>query len=312
MKQKILSIGTMYLDINCHSFPYGQGLLPEQEVVGRDYEIVPGRSALNFARFCASLEFSPIFIGKAGVDKAGALLEELVLETGIIPAFIKSNNVATNLGMNFVGENGKSIMTVVGTANQSLNGQEVENKVYEYLNNVEYLYLGGCFKLKSLLPHFLGLAKKAKKQGVKIVLDHGRTNNDISKKDIQIVHELIEFVDYYLPSKDEFLSVWNENSIENAAKKVQKNSSTTIVVKDAENGAIGFNKEEKVYVPSFPVRVQNTVGAGDSFNAGFIKAQDLGFDFEKSIRFACATAAVKISQTNLPTMREVEAVLKRT
>lgn len=68
MRPEVLSLGTMYIDINLTQFPFNKGLLPESETVGRDYEMALGGSALNFARMCATLGLRTVFIGKTGVE----------------------------------------------------------------------------------------------------------------------------------------------------------------------------------------------------------------------------------------------------
>lgn len=309
MKPEILSMGTMYVDINAKGFPYGDGIKPNTEVIGNDYEVVPGGSALNFARFCAALELNPVFVGKVGNDVMGKVLADLATKSGVIPAFITSDAVKTNIGMNFLGENGSSIMTVVGSANQSLSGDEVLGKMDEFTNDVDFVYLGGCFKLKTLMPKYGDIAEKAHEKNAKVVLDHGRVTNTVTEEDKEVIRNLIPNIDYYLPSKDEFLSLWNVASIEEGITKVRETSSAVVVVKDAENGAIGFNEKDKVEVPAFPVTAGNTIGAGDSFNAGFIKAQSLGMSLEESMRFACATAAIKISKSDLPIVEKVNKLI---
>jgi sugar/nucleoside kinase (ribokinase family) len=310
MKPVILSLGTMYLDIIYHNFPYGSGLVPNQEVVGNSYEVVPGGSALNFARVCAAIDLTPVFIGKTGKDKTGQLLRELVEEAGIIPAFVQSHKVTTNIGMNYIGEDESSIMTVAGSANQSLAFQEVEDEIAGFFGDIKYLYLGGGFKLKSLLLHYDQIIREAREKKVKIVLDHGRVTNSVTDTEIKIIKKVLPLVDYYLPSRDELLAVWEVAGIKEAIKKIRKVSDAIVVVKDAESGAYGFSQKKTVEVPIFKVKVKNTVGAGDSFNAGFIKAQEDGLNFVESIRFACATAALKISQDKLPTVGEIKIILK--
>ncbi len=304
-------MGAMYADINCLKFPYKKGLLPNQEIVGDVYEVVPGGSALNFARVCAGLDLHPVFVGKIGKDKIGALLKELLLETGITPSLIEDPKASTMVGMNFIGEDESSIMTVVGSASRSFIGKQMMDKIEPYLDKVGYLYIGGCFKLKALLPFYPALARKARRKNVKVILDHGRITNLVSKVDIQTIKKILPFVDHYLPNKEEFLAVWGGNSVDEAVAKVRKISASDIVVKDAEKGATGFRKNKSIQLPSFKVAVLNTVGAGDSFNAGFIKAQSLGSDFVESIRFGSATAALKISDSSLPTLKKIEKLLKK-
>lgn len=302
----------MYADINCLKFPYKNGLLPNQEIVGDAYEVVPGGSALNFARVCAGLGLDPVFVGKIGKDKMGRLLKELLSETGVTPALIEDPGVSTIVGMNFIGTDESSIMTVVGSASRNLSAQEMLAKIEPYLNKIDYLYLGGCFKLKALLPFYPTLAEKARRKNVKVILDHGRITNFVSKKDIAAIRKLLPFIDYYLPNKKEFLAAWGGSSIKKTVAKVRKISASDIIVKDAENGASGFRDSESVRIPVFKVTVLNTIGAGDSFNAGFIKAQSLDLDFAESIRFASATAALKISKPHLPSLGEIAMLFKKT
>jgi len=311
MKAEVLSMGTMYADINAKRFPCQNGLVPGTEVVGRDYEIVPGGSALIFAQVCAALDLQPAFIGKAGNDVMGDVLSGLVAKIGVIPAFIRSSDVTTNIGMNFLGEDESSIMTVVGSANEALSGDEVASQVDLYIKEIKYLYLGGCFKLKGLMPSYNGIAIKAREKSIKVALDHGRITNVVTEADKETMRNLLPHVDYYFPSRDEFLALWEIETIEEGFKKVKDVSDSLIVVKDAENGAIGFDGKNIVRVPAFPVNVINNVGAGDSFNAGFIKAQSLQMGFEESIRFACATTALKISQTDLPSLEKIASLLHK-
>ena len=140
MKYKILSMGTVYLDLNCFDFPYERGFARNKEVVGKKYEAVPGGSALIFSRVCSSLKLKPVFVGKIGRDKPGALLKKILARDGVTAALIESSEVQTNIGINFIGPDESSMMASVGSANQSLSAIEVEKKVHDYLNSIEYLY----------------------------------------------------------------------------------------------------------------------------------------------------------------------------
>jgi len=306
MSQRILSLGAMYFEINTFNFPLPDSLTLETETVGGEYNINPGGSAINFARVCSSLGLSPVFVGKLGSGVIGEELTKMMREEGIEPAFIVDSSVQTNFAINFARKDGKTLMFVNGTANQSLGPEEVEHQLAENLAHVNYLYLGGSLKLSKLLPVYPEIISKAKELGVKIAPDHGRKNSGTTNEEIEMIKRVVAGVDYYFPSKDELLSVWEAESIEEAVGKIQNVSEAMVVVKDAENGVYGFFDEKSVHVTAFSVDVRSTVGAGDSFNAGFIKAQSEGLDFGKSLRFGCATAAIKISQKELPTLDQVQ------
>lgn len=310
MEPKILSIGSAYLDITCPHFPYGSGLVPGKEVVGEKYELALGGSALIFARVSAAIGLPPVFVGKIGRDDTGQILERLAFESGITPSFIHDQSQSTLLGIAYTDKAGKSIMTVVGTAGKTLEYEEIKGHIDEYLGKVGYLYIGGCLKQKKLLPHYKEIAERAKKMGVKIILDHGRVTNIAGADDIKAIKDLLPNIDFYFPAMDEFLDIWSSDTAEEAIEKVRSVSGAVIAIKDAEDGVIGFDGKEVLRVPAFPVKVLHTVGAGDSFNAGFIKARDMGLDFSESLRFGCATAALKISRESLPTFDEIKRLIK--
>ncbi|MDB5175608.1 MAG: pfkB-3 [Candidatus Saccharibacteria bacterium] len=304
---ELLAIGGAYVDINCPDFPFDNtGLQPETEIVGGDYLFEAGGSAPNFVRLCSALEIPTTFIGKVGEDKMGQVFSDLLEAAGVTPALIVESEVKTNISMNLVNSDGKSIMAVAGNANQSLSAPEVQAKVEELLNTSSYLFIGGCFKLKSLLPAFTELVAAAKDKGVKTVLDHGRLNSGVTADEIETVKRLAQSVDYYLPSTVELQELWQVSSIEEGLQLLARTATGMTVVKDGNNGAVAIVDNAVVKVPAFNVQPIHTVGAGDSFDAGFIAAQSEGKSVFDSIKFACATAALKISQDTLPTRRAVE------
>ncbi|MEO6508948.1 MAG: PfkB family carbohydrate kinase, partial [Patescibacteria group bacterium] len=204
----------------------------------------------------------------------------------------------------------EAMMITLGDANQSLLPDEVLPKIEEHIKFVDYLYLGGSFKMTKLLPYYSQYIQIAKSNGVKVVLDHGRVTNQTLQEDVEIVKKTISDIDIYLPNYEELLSVWKCENLEDAVKKVREESRCTIVVKKGVDGAYGNDAVEEVSVPGFKVPVVHTVGAGDSFNSGFIRAQSMGMGFKDSIKFANATAAIKISKYELPTVQSIEELLK--
>ena len=300
MSEKILSLGNIYFQIDSVHFPLGNQVDLNRELVGGEYALYPGSSALNFVRVARSLGLSSVFVGKMGNDIPGQQVSALLNKEGIEFFPIISDVHQTNLAINYVADSTDSLMFVSGDANQSLEKHEVEDKLEELFPDLKYLYLGGTFKLKSLLPALPEIISLAKKHDVKVILDHNRITNVTTEEEKEIVRKVIPDVDFYLPSRDELLELFSVSSMEEAIEKIMSVTKNIVVIKDAENGSIGIQNGEVIKVPAFKVEIHNIVGAGDSFNAGFIRAQEEGLDLEKSLRFANATAALKISQKNLP------------
>ncbi len=303
----ILSIGSVYLDINSTNFPFVDSLPIENETVGGSYIITPGGSALNFAKVSAFLGLKPVFVGKIGQDVTGQILENSIKQTGITPALIKSPSAQTNLGLNFTNTTGKTIYTSIGNANQSLNPEEAMAQISSYLPQTKYLYIGGFFKQKALIPHYPEIISQAKEVGTQVILDHGRPGNIATPEERTTLMDMMKNIDIYLPNHHELLELWQAEDLNYALSKIRNTTQATIVIKQAELGATGYSTDNQIYsIPAFPVATLSPVGAGDSFNAGLIKAFILDKILPEAIRFANATAALAMSQKTLPTTEQVD------
>lgn len=307
---KILAIGNVYLDINCSNVPFDEkGIIPEKEPVSDTYIMEPGGSALNFAHQCAKLQLDAAFVGKAGIDRAGQLVSELIEDWGLHVALVRSPTVSTNLAINFTNPVGQTISTASGSANQSLEQAEVSEQLTRHLPELKYIYIGGCFKLYSLLPALEQIIITAQAAGVKIVFDHNRIPTNASLEQQTIVKKIALLSDYYFPSRAEFLELWSLQSIEQGLEQLKGQSNVQIIVKNGEDGCLALDEQNLIKMPAFPIQLVNTIGAGDSFNAGFIAGQEQGLNLAKSMEFANATAALKISQATLPILEDVHTLV---
>ncbi|GEM_PF-531029 len=312
----VLSMGAMYLDFNSADSSYRGIVRPNGEVVHDSYEISLGGSALVFARAAVAQGMRVHFLGKAGMDEMGDIIIGKLEGEGIIPAIVRSPHVQTNINANVMGEGGDTYYQSFGSANQSLSVADVNTKLGEVIDEIDFLYLGGCYKLSALLPAFPDIIARAKKAGIKVIIDHGRVpqEDDEEKRKLQQQHkkairELICMSDIYLPSMDEFLETWEAENLSEGLARVRQ-IAPVIVVKNGKEGAIGFTREGQVVsVPPFPVVITNTIGAGDVFDAAFIRAVSRGLSFEGSIRYANAAAALKISTNNFPSVNDVKTFL---
>ncbi|MGD9129137.1 MAG: carbohydrate kinase family protein [Candidatus Woesebacteria bacterium] len=302
----LLSLGSLYLDINSLDFPFTDALKAETETVGKEYEIALGGSAVIIAKITAKLNLYPIFVGKIGQDIPGDILKQLFKVEGIFPALIEEKTVSTNLGINYVNNAGKTLMTVVGSANQNLKASDILTLLKKNIPKVKYLYLSGFFKLKQLIPFYEKLLDLAHDNNVKVVLDHGRVTNNASQQEISKLRKIVKNSEIYLPSETEFSLIWGAGDFKKAWDKYKPNKNQILVVKRAEKGARAKVSKEEFLVPGLKVKTVNTVGAGDCFNAAFIKALEMKKSVHQAVKFANAAAAYKISHNSLPSIKLLE------
>ncbi len=102
-----------------------------------------------------------------------------------------------------------------------------------------------------------------------------------------------------------------EGDISVAIHKLLRTGIEALVVKRGVEGAdIYLKSGDIIHAKPFPVKVYNTLGAGDAFASGFIYGKLNGWGWEKSARFGNATGAIVVTRHGcanfMPTLPEVE------
>jgi sugar/nucleoside kinase (ribokinase family) len=85
------------------------------------------------------------------------------------------------------------------------------------------------------------------------------------------LEELLKYVDVFLPNIQEFKFLTRSKTIEEGILKLQ-HFAHYIIIKNGSDGAMAWNGKDLIFQPAFMNNnVVDCIGAGDSFNAGFIK-----------------------------------------
>ena len=123
---------------------------------------------------------------------------------------------------------------------------------------------------------------------------------------------LLPLVDYFIANTHEMASLTGASG-GSAAEQVLAAGARRVVIKQGADGAALWSRRERITVPAFPVVTHVTVGAGDSFNVGFLYGVRQGWPLEQALRFGSAVAALVVASPrgvlDAPTLAEVEAFL---
>jgi sugar/nucleoside kinase (ribokinase family) len=110
--------------------------------------------------------------------------------------------------------------------------------------------------------------------GLTVSLD---TNDDPTGVWRGILDLLLERIDILLPNEDELLQIAGATTVEQALDMLATRV-PLIVVKCGTRGALVQWRNQRHYVAPLVVQPVDTIGAGDSFNAGFLNAWLAGED----------------------------------
>lgn len=97
--------------------------------------------------------------------------------------------------------------------------------------------------------------------------------------------------DYLLPNAQEARALSGAAELERAAAALACQG-PTVVVKDGADGALAHDGTALLRTPAVPVTPLDTVGAGDSFDAGFVAGMLAGLPLEDALALAAACGAL--------------------
>ena len=268
--------------------------------------LVIGSSSAIFACGAARLGLKVAFIGVCGDDVFGRfMLEEMQKRNVDVRNVIIRSNGQTGLSVILNNQTDRAILTHLGLI-PALRASDISDAL---LRQSRHLHVASYFLLTALQPDLPDLFRRAHSFGLTTSLD---TNYDPTEKWAGF-DKLLSFTTLFLPNKAEALSITRSDNIESAAEQMA-NKSPFVIIKLGADGALAFHDKKIIRVESIPINIVDTVGAGDSFDAGFIYGYLNKWELEKSLRLACICGALSTQQaggTNgQPTLDQALAFLK--
>jgi sugar/nucleoside kinase (ribokinase family) len=265
-----------------------------------------GSSSAIFACGAARMGLRVVFIGVCGDDVFGRfMLDEMQKRNVDVSNVIIRPDGQTGLSVILNQDADRAILTHLGLI-PNLQASDIPDRL---LRQTRHLHVASYFLLTKLQPDFPALFQRAHSLGLTTSLD---TNYDPSEKWIGF-DELLSATDIFLPNKTEAFSITQLDDVESAAKQLA-NKSKLVAVKLGADGAVLRTKDKTIFMPSIPVNIVDTIGAGDTFDAGFLYGYLNNWDLEKSLQLATACGALSTQASGgvaaQPTLDEALAFLK--
>jgi len=259
-----------------------------------------GSSSAIFACGTARLGLKTAFIGVCGDDVFGRyMLDELGKRGVDIGNVIERSGQPTGLSVILNCVEDRAILTLPGLI-PALRASEVGDAL---LRQARHLHVASYFLQTSLQPDLAPLFQRARRLGLTTSLD---TNYDPSEKWSALDH-LLPVTNVFLPNEREAVALSGASNVEEAALRLASQVET-LAVKLGPQGALGIRGGVRARVPSIPVDLVDAVGAGDSFDAGFLYAYLNHWDLERSLRLACVCGALSVRRAGgtdgQPTLEE--------
>jgi sugar/nucleoside kinase (ribokinase family) len=259
-KLDIAIVGEINLDLILYGLP--EEMPTERELLASDFAITLGSSSAILAHNLAALGSRVGFITKVGDDSFGSLAMDRLRERDVDLAYVAQG---VKSGVTLILPHGphRHILTYPGTISEL----RFEDLDLDYLASARHFHMSSLFLQRELLPRVPELFRQMKSAGLTTSLD---TNDDPDDRwDGTLLKEILPHVDILLPNKREAMKLAQTDNVETAllrlADKVE-----TVVIKMGASGAIAIQHGKRFSAPAMTVTVVDPIGAGDSFDAGFL------------------------------------------
>ena len=262
--------GELNLDLILYGLP--EQLAPERELLADRMMLTLGSSSAIVAHNLSVLGSQVGFQSRIGDDPLGAIALERLQQAHVDTSRVRRvpGVITTGLTVILHHENWRNILTYAGTIAE-LTWDDLD---LDYLADSRHFHLSSYYLQRALRPQIGELFQYFKSKGLTISLD---PNDDPEDRWGGNLEKVLNSVDVFLPNEREACKAAGTEDLEAAISKLSE-LVPLVVVKLGRKGAIAQHGNERFTSPARVVEAVDTVGAGDSFDAGFLHQYVRGAD----------------------------------
>jgi sugar/nucleoside kinase (ribokinase family) len=276
----VLTFGDMCVDL----IVSGGDVVPRfgqvEQLVG-DYTVEMGGSCCLFACQAAKLGLRVAVLGRVGDDAFGRLILKRLQGCGVDARYVTADPaLKTGLGIALCREDDRAILTYMG----SISALRPDDVTDEFLAAARHLHYGSFFLHAGLLPCAPAILRRARAHGLTVSLD---TNWDPAERWNATLQEALLLSDLFLPNEQEALRIGRAAALPEAVAALQALGVPLVAVKQGTRGACAYEGQHVHRCAVTPVHGGDGIGAGDSFDAGFVAAWLRGLSVPECLAIAC-------------------------
>lgn len=280
-------VGELNLDLILYGLP--QELEFEHEHLAQDLSMTLGSSSAIFAHNLASLGDKVGFSSLIGGDALGEICLQRLGQSGAdLRGVRRSPGKQTGLTIILPCETQRYILTYPGTMFE----MSYDDLDLRYVLNARHFHLSSYFLHRALRPRIVDLFREAKRAGLTTSLDTNDDPEDLWGNDLL---QVLKHVDVFLPNEREACRI---AQMEDPARSADILSGKVplLVIKRGKDGAIARRGQELFVSTPLRLEMVDSVGAGDSFDAGFIHQFIRGATIEDCLKYGNLAGALSTTR----------------
>jgi sugar/nucleoside kinase (ribokinase family) len=262
--------GEINLDLILYGVP--EELPRERELLADRMMLTLGGSSAIMAHNLASLGSRVGFQSRIGDDHLGELALQPLQQSGVDVSQVRRTHGEIKTGITVIlqRQRWRNMVTYAGTIAE-LTWDDLD---FDYLTDSRHFHVSSFYLQRGLRARIPELFRQMKDSGLTVSLD---TNDDPDDTWEGGLDEALRYVDIFLPNEREAQKAAGVNDLETAIKKLAE-IVPLVVVKLGSAGAMAQRGTERFVSAARKVTAVDAVGAGDSFDAGFLNEYLRGGD----------------------------------
>ncbi|MGL4650629.1 MAG: carbohydrate kinase family protein [Caldilineaceae bacterium] len=274
-----------------------------------DAVLTIGSSSAIFACGAARLGLKVAFHGVVGDDVFGHFMVDALRERGIVTAgIVVDPGLRTGITVHLSRGVDRAMLTYSG----SIGALHMRHCNLAAVLQARHLHLGSYYLLDALRADVPALFAAAHAQGISVSLD---TNYDPSEQWDGGIAQTLAHVDLFLPNETESMAITRQPNWQAALEQLAAQV-PLVALKRGADGATAQQGSRRVEAATPRIKVVDTTGAGDSFDAGFVYGRLAGWPLEQALRLGCVCGALSTQgpggTTAQPTLAQAMALLDAT
>jgi sugar/nucleoside kinase (ribokinase family) len=271
-------VGEINPDLILYGLP--KDLQPERESLIQGFRLTLGSSSAIFAHNLSVLGARVGMVSKIGPDALGKMALDWLSSGGVDVTRVLQGPGATATGLTVIlaQASERFILTYPGTMFEL----RYEDLDLDYVFSARHLHISSYFLQEALRPKIADLFCEARRKGLTTSLDTNDDPEDLWGDDVR---EVLRHVDIFLPNEREAKRIARTDDLGRAIADLGE-LVEIVAVKLGSQGAVARKGASEWRCGGVHVNAVDTVGAGDSFDAGFIHRYLQGASVEECLKYA--------------------------
>lgn len=282
--KKILVVGELNIDLilnNIQGFPEVGA-----EKVAENMDFTLGSSSAILASNIASLGISTSFSGLLGKDNFGEFILNQLQSKNVDTRFVQfSDQYKTGITVVMNYDQDRANVTYCG----AMDVFNINQLPWEHIQEFDHLHFSNYFLQAAMRPSIVELFKKAKEARLSTSLDLQVDPNDAWDFNYK---DCLPYVDVFLPNENEIIKLSGKYTLEDAVEEIRKYSNILALKLGDKGGRVLTEAEDISIAPYLNNAYKDAIGAGDSFNAGFLKKYLEGASLKDCLEYANLTGSL--------------------